>query len=205
MTVYGDFKQRFERRPRWSMMTSFWSSVVMLVITSALVIWKVDKSIWVELEIITMAVASLMWLYFTIILYVGVHFDSRRHVVMNWPQGQPSDYFDALYVSNSGFFTEAGAEAGVIGIVIGFILDVVVAILLVFVISFLLWLGVNAVIALFIPLYWFHRRSLRYLITKGRNCRGRVAASVMHGFSTAMLYTVWFYLIFYSAHLVSER
>lgn len=108
----------------------------------------------------------------------------------------------------SGFFTEAGAEAGIPGIIIGFILDILVTIVLVYVISAILWLGLNiliaAVICIAIPLFYFHRRALRAIAAKGRSCRGNMAKSVAFSLKSATGYAIWFYTIFFLAHQVQK-
>ena len=103
-----------------------------------------------------------------------------------------------------GFFAEVGAEAGLVGL----LLDVLVSLLLAMIISALIWLSLNAaigvIIAVFLPLFYFYRRSLRYVVAQGRKCRGKWGKNALYAGGAAILYSVWFYLIFIVAQHVSK-
>jgi hypothetical protein len=175
------------------------------------VLLTLKQSIWTELEIITGLLALCMFAFLTTTLYLGVRFDKRERFSIDWPKGTPADLLDGTSFvpgDTSSFFTEAGAEAGVVGIIIGFILDVLVTIMLVYVIAAILWLGLNlliaAVICIAIPLFYFHRRAIRSIAARGRFCRGNMAKSVVFALKSATGYTIWFYTIFFLAHQVQH-
>ena len=152
-----------------------------------------------------------MFLYLTIILFLGVRFDKNERFVIEWPKGDPTSIFDAASFApgdTGGFFTEIGSEAGLLGIVIGFILDIIATIVIVFVISILLWIGLNGILAVSlavcVPLFFFYRRALRSVVTKGRRCQGNIKASLLHALKSTLGYTIWFYGIFMIAHHIEQ-
>ena len=192
-------------RPRWSLANSFWFCVGAAVIVVPLVLLTAQQSIWIELEIVTGVLASLMFVYFTILLHQGVRFTDSRRAIIDWPKSSPSEFIDVTSACpDTGFFTEVGSEAGCLGMIIGFLLDFVVMIALAFVIAWLIWAGLNVVVAIILFLYWVHRRWLRYLVTRGRHCRGNWGRSILHGGATTMLYSFWFYTAFFAAQKISE-
>lgn len=187
------------------------AALAISVVVSVVVLLTLKQSIWTELEIITGLLALCMFAFLTTTLYLGVRFDKRERFFIDWPKGTPTDLLDGTSFvpgDTSGFFTEAGAEAGIVGIIIGFILDILVTIVLVYVIAAILWLGLNiliaAVICIAIPLFYFHRRALRAIAAKGRYCRGNMAKSVVFSLKSATGYTIWFYTIFFLAHQVQN-
>jgi hypothetical protein len=204
------FRSR-RRRPRWSVKTSFFAGLTILVAVAVLILLLVRKSIWTELELVTLAVSLLMFGYLSAVLYLGVRFDARERLVIDWPRGHPTELFDAASsgtVDTGGLFTELGSEVGILGIVVGFVLDVVVSIALVFLISLLLWLGVNGVLAVVaavcIPLFYFFRRSLRLIVARGRRCQRRWGRSMARALASTLAYTVWFYTLFFLAHQLQK-
>jgi len=198
------------KRPRWSLKSSFLTGAGILAVVSVVVLAMLRKSIWEELEIITLIMALVMLIYFTTVLYLGVRFNKHERFSVDWPKGSPQDLLDAsCYAPDSfGFFTGAGAEAGFLGIIIGFILDVLVTLVLAYVIACLLWLGINFFIAVIfpisLPLFYFYKRALRGMITKGRTCRGNLARSLLYAFRSAIGYSIWFYTIFLLAHYIQR-
>jgi len=201
---------RRSKRPHWSLKSSFLTGAGILAVVSIVVLAMLRKSIWEELEIITLIMALIMFVYFTAVLYRGVRFDKRERFSIDWPQSSPQEMLDAsLYAPDSfGFFTGAGAEAGILGIVIGFILDVLVTLVLAYVIACLFWLGINFFIAVIfpvsLPLFYFYKRALRGIITKGRTCRGNLGRSLMYAFRSTIGYSIWFYTIFLLAHYIQR-
>lgn len=200
------FKAPRYPRPRWSARTSFAVALGIIATTAPIVLFLIRKSIWEELEVVTGAVACALFVYFSVILYLGVRFDADRKAHIEWPVGRPADFADAVsFVPGDGFFTELGSEGGCLGMLLGFLLDLVAALVIAVVVAAVLWLGVNAMVALFIPLFFLHRRFLRYVVTRGRHCRGQAGRSLFHGLASAALYTCWFYAIFFLAHTIHER
>jgi len=199
------------RRPRWSVRTSFLTGVGLVAAITPVVLLVAHKSIWQELEIVTLTLSLLMFAYLWIVLYLGVRFDKAEGFSINWPRKHPRDLLDVLDftpMDSGGFFTEAGTEAGLPGMVIGFLLDILVSLVLALIISALIWLGLNAAIAVvfavFLPLFYFYRRSLRYVVARGRKCRRKWGKSALYAGGATIMYSVWFYLIFIAAQHVSR-
>ncbi len=198
-------KIKHQPRPKWSLKTSFLMSVGIVAVVTPAVLLNVKKSIWTELEIVTGIMALLMFVYFTVLLYLGVRFNEKERAIVDWPVGSAADVWDGSSIPSDGFFTEAGAEAGILGIIVGFLIDLLIALLVTFVICWIMWAGFNVIIAVFIPLYWFHRRSLRFLVTRGRRCRGSWPRSILHGFTTSVQYSFWFYTVFFAADRITRH
>lgn len=187
------------------MATSFWFSTAATAIVTLLITLTVHKSLWVELEIVTGVLSALMFSYFTVILHQGVRFTDTKRAIIDWPTRRLTDFWDALtWTPDAGFFTTAGIENGLIGVIVGFLLDLVVMILFVFVISFLWWIGLNAIVAIVLFLFWVHTRWLRYLVTTGRRCRGSWQKSLLHGATTTLRFSLWFYTAFFIAQKITE-
>jgi len=185
--------------------------VGIFIIVTLTVLITLKRSIWAELEIITGVMALFMFAFLMTALYLGVRFDKRERFSIDWPQGSPNDLIDASgYVpgDSSGFFTEAGSEAGILGIIIGFILDILVTIILIYVIAFIIWLGLNvflaAILSLSLPLFYFYRRTLREIVARGKYCRGHLMKSAMLAFKSTLGYSIWFYIIFFMAHQIEQ-
>lgn len=192
-------------RPRWSLATSFWFCTGAIVVVVPAVLLTIRKSIWVELEIVTGVLAALMFAYFSVLLHHGVRFDDSRRAIVDWPKSSPSELVDCTPAwPETGLFTEAGSEAGCLGMIVGVLLDIVVMVALAFLISWLLWVGANAVVAVVLFLYWVHCRWLRHLVTRGRHCRGNWKKSILHGGATTVLYSFWFYTAFFVAQKISD-
>lgn len=196
------------QRPRWSLRSTFLVGIGLVAILTPLVLLTVHRSIWQELEIVTGVLALVMFVYLAVVLHQGVRFDKAEGFVVDWPQGGPRDFVEWAPTEFGGFFTEAGAEGGLVGLVVGFLLDLLASLLLAVVISVVIWLGVNAavavILAVFLPVFYFYRRSLRYIVARGRTCRGRWGRAAAFAAAATLLYTVWFYLIFYAAECVTR-
>jgi hypothetical protein len=198
-------------RPRWSLISSFYTALGILVLITPLVLLTVKKSIWTELEILTGIISAMMFIYLSVILFLGVRFNKNERICIEWPKGEPFSLTDTgsfIPGDTGGFFTELGSEAGIPGIIIGFILDMVATVVIVFLISLLLWIGMNGleavILAVCIPLYFFYRRALRAIVANGRSCRGNIGASLLQAFKSTLGYALWFYGIFIMAHYVEH-
>jgi hypothetical protein len=198
-------------RPRWSLKASFYTALGIIILITPLVLLIVKKSLWTELEILTGIISAMMFIYLSVILFLGVRFDKHERIIIEWPRGDPFSLSDASsYIpgETGGFFTELGSEAGIPGIIIGFILDMVATVVIVLVISLLLWIGLNGIeaviLAVCIPLYFFYRRALRAIVVKGRCCRGNIGASLLQSLKSTLGYAVWFYGIFIMARYVEQ-
>ncbi len=84
---------------------------------------------------ITGIISAMMFVYLSVILYQGVHFDKNERIIIDWPKESPISLSDAgSYATGDfgGFFTDLGSEAGIPGIIIGFILDIFATVIIVF-------------------------------------------------------------------------
>lgn len=188
--------------PKWSLATSFWFCVGVTVLVAPFVFLTAQKSIWVELEIATGILAGFMFIYFSVILHQGVRFNDARQAIIDWPAFSPSGVMEGMgYFSGGDFFGELGRELGIVGWIVGFLLDLVVVFAVALLLCGLIWLGMNGVGVVVLFLYWVHRRWLRYLVTRGRRCRGNWLRSLYHGGKVALFYSFWFY----AAILVAQQ
>ena len=199
------------KRPRWSLKSSYYTALGILLLVTPVVLLTIKKSIWTELEILTGIISAMMFIYLAVIFYLGVHFDKHERISIEWPKGEPISLSEAssyIPFDFNGFFTELGSEAGIAGLIIGFILDLVATVVIVFVISLLLWIGLNGIevviLAVCIPLYFFYRRVLRAIVIRGRRCRGNIGASLLQALKSTLGYAVWFYAIFTLAHYLEH-
>jgi hypothetical protein len=201
----------FLARPKWSLKSSFFAALGILSIVTIVVLLILKESVWTELEVITLILAGIIFLFLTHVLYYGVRFDTRERVSIDWPKRIPDDLINVSdYVPGDtfGFFTQIGAEEGIAGIIIGFILDLFVTIILAFIIAALIWLGYNifiiAIGSISLPLFYFYRRALRGIVVRGRKCRGNLGRSAIHALASSTGYAIWFYLIFFVAHWIQQ-
>ena len=191
--------------PKWSLTTSFWFCLGVTAIITPIIILTEHQSIWVELEMVTGILAGLMFPYFSVILHQGVRFNDSRRAIIDWPSSSPTVIRNGMDLwLGVGFFSEFGAGLGFVGLILGFILDMVLMLVLALIICWLFWLGSNGVLAVIVFLYWVHRRWLRYLVTRGRRCRGNWPRSLIHGGKVALLYSLCFYLVIFVARQIAE-
>jgi len=195
------------RRPRWSLKANFLAALGLLVLVVSLILFLVEKSLWVRLELITAVLSFFMFVYLWLVLYHGVRFDKRERYQFRWVSKNPSALLDAVQgLEIGGTFAEAGAEGGPLGLLIGFLCHLIISILLVVLIAFIFWLSLNllvgAVVAVFIPLFFLFSRSLRLIVSRGRRCRGDLRKSLSYAIGYTLLSTIWLYLILFSAHYI---
>jgi hypothetical protein len=167
-----------------------------------------NKSVWAELHILAGFLAIFMFAYLFAVLYHGVRFDRNEQYSFSWPASKFETWWDATSQFNTGgTLTEGGAEAGPLGIIIGFLLDLLVSIIIAFVIAVVLWLTfsfvVTAILVVSIPLFFLFRRSIRYIVAKGRSCRGNLGRSIVFALRATFSNTVWFYAILIAAQYIS--
>jgi hypothetical protein len=197
-------------RPKWSIKTHFWATVLIVAIASACVLVISRKSIWVELEIIVGILSLISFAYFFILFHYGVRFGKNEtYSIELKPFSLDDSWVNTLgLVDSGGFFTLAGAEAGLLGCIVGLLLDVVVSLCLILIIAFLLWLGINIITAgimiLFLPLYFLFRHSLRTVVAKGRTCRGKCGKSLRYALLVTVTNMAWLYLIIFAGHHISK-
>ena len=201
------------KRPGWSLKSSFLAALGLVAVITCMICLTVRKSVWVELEIVALALAPIMFVYMATVLYLGVRFDKKERFSVDWQSWRDrsnviDNAVDIIPIDFEFSFTALGAEAGILGIIIGFIADVLASVFLMVLISFVLWFGINvlpeAVVIIFFPLFYFYRRSLRYLVAKGRVCKGNLGKSALHAFLSSVMYSMWFYLMVFAGHYISK-
>ena len=173
MNVLRPSRQLKLRRPRWSVKTNFWGAAAVVLLVSLTTLLVLKKSIWTELEIFTGILSLFMFAYLFLLLYYGVRFDSNEHYVIAW-HSNLTDWLEATpSIDTGGTFTEGGAEVGPLGMIVGSLLDLLISIVITILIAVVLWLSMNVlvtgVVILGMPLFFLFRRSVRYVVAKGRS------------------------------------
>lgn len=196
-------------RPRWSLKTSFAAASVILLLVVALVFFWIETSIWHRLELLVGSLALFVFVFLWAVLYQGVRYDKKERFHLRWLGTERfGDLVDSVGsgMDTQGVLTAAGAEEGPVGFLLGLILDIVLSLLLVFLVAGLLWLGVNiaiaSVAAVALPLFLIFSRSLRFVVARGRSCRGDLLRSMRAAGAYAAMSAVWFYTVLFLARLI---
>jgi hypothetical protein len=202
---------KHERRPKWSLVCSFLGAMAILAIVVPLVVILVRNSIWVRLELLTGVLSFFLLAYLFVVLFYGVYFDKTEKYSFNWFRRNPIDLSDAIYISadTGSAFAGGFTDVGPLGCLLGFLLDIIASAFLIFLIGVLIWFGVNfmegIITAISISLFLLFRRSLRYVVAKGRSCRGNIMKSFLYAIRFTIVGSIWFYFIFYAAYHVSKK
>lgn len=196
------------QRTKWSLKTSFWSAICVAVCISIVVIFGLKQTLWLELEIITGILSLLIFLYLFFVLYHGIRFDKGERYTITWHHVDfPSVIDGADFLDSFGVFTSMGADNGIVGIIFGFILDLVVSILLSIVIAFLIWAGINVllttILILFLPVFYLFRRTLRYIVAKGRFCYKNTGKAFRYAAQATIICSLWLYGILVFSHYLA--
>ncbi len=191
------------------MISSFLGALGILAIVVPLVLTFVQKSIWVRLELITAILSLFMFIFLFLVLFYGVRFDKNERYRFNWFRKRPVELLDTVSTFDTGgLFTEGLSEGGLLGCLLGLLIDLVMSFLILFLIAIPLWLGFNileaAIGAIAIPLFFLFRRSIRYIVVRGRSCRGNVTKSLYYGVAYTIMNSIWFYLILFGAHYITN-
>lgn len=205
--VFRPSRQFKSRRPRWSLRTNFWGAIVVTLLVSFLTLFVLKKSLWVELEILIGTLSLFLFAYFFWLLYHGVRFDKNESYLIAWRSSLEGWLDRTAGVDTGGAFTEGGAEGGPLGLVVGFLLDVLFSLLLSLLLAVVLWLGLNVlvttVVILGTPLFFLFRRSVRYVVTKGRSCRGDSSRAFWFALRATLFSTLWLYAIVLGAYYIA--
>lgn len=199
-----EFRRRAQRRPRWSLRTTFGAALMIVVLVAIMTLVLLHRDFWIELETVTALLSVVMFMFFGHVLYRGIRFDKHERFDFSfrtveygdmWGGG---DVLDRLPDAVSFVDLEDGC--------LGFIVSIIGSLIIVGLLTVLLWLGANVVInvvaVISIPLFYFFKRSLRQLVALGRTCHGRLARSCLIALRMTLLYTVWFYALIYAAHRI---
>jgi|GEM_PF-2129974 len=193
-----------KHRERWSLLTCFWTAIVIILIAATSVIVLLHKPVWVELETLALVVGILMTIFYTYVLYHGIHFSKDETLTFGKAIGNPLDLADGSMSGEFGHFTAAGASEGPAELLLGLVLDIVVFIFLTIVLSLLLWLGINlfvaGVIAISIPLFYIFKRSVFFVMRHVDECNGNVLAALRYGVAYAVVKTLTLCLIIFGSH-----
>jgi hypothetical protein len=189
-------------RERWSVLTCFWTALVIVLISAVSVTILMHKPVWVELETLAAIVGILMTCFYTYLLYHGIQFSKDETLTFRKTIGEPLDL--AQSGIDFGHFTAAGASEGPAGLLLGFMLDVVLCIVLSIVLSLLIWLGINllvvGVIAIAIPLFYIFKRSVFFVMRHVEECHGNLLAALRYGFGYAAVKTITLCFIIFGSH-----
>jgi hypothetical protein len=196
------------KRPRWSFKTHFWGAATVVLLVSLTTLLVLKQSVWAELEILTGILSLFMFAYFFLLLYHGIRFDKNEQYLILW-WSQLTDWLDATpSLDTGGTFAEGGAEAGPLGMIAGFLLDILVSIILTLLLAVVLWLSLNvfvtAVVLLGAPLFFLFRRSVRYVVAKGRACHKDSSRACWFALRATFVNTLWFYAILEGAHYIAR-
>jgi uncharacterized protein YacL len=199
-----------KKRPKWSIKTSFWAGIIIALLVCVVASLILKKSIWIELEVISIILSVFIFIYLTYVLYHGIRFSNHEKYEITLKKIDFADLSGASpIVDTGGNLTSAGAEAGIIGIVVGFILDLLISIVFSFLIALIFWIGLNFIltagIVLFMPLFYIFRRSIRYVVAKGRRCYHDITKSLLHSFRATIIATSWLYIIIFVGHYISIK
>jgi Flp pilus assembly protein TadB len=203
-----DQKDRANRRPRWSLKTSFQAMLGILLVVTPLIIIIVEKSIWVKLELITAVVTVFIFGYLCLILYYGVRFDKRERYQFPGVAEKSAEWLESgADAVPGGGFIEAGAAEGLGGLLVGILLEILATLIVTVLLVLILWIGMNLIVGAIalvgIPLFFLFRRSLRYVVGRGRRCHGDLGKSLAYAFYYTIVNALWFYLILFSAHYLA--
>jgi hypothetical protein len=201
-------KDKVTRRPRWSLKASFQAVLGILLVVTPLIFILVEKSIWVKLELIAAVLSFFMFGYLWLVLYHGVRFDKRERYQFQWVGKPTADWFESgVDAGAGGTFAEAGAGEGLGGLLLGILLDILVSLFLAVLLVGIFWVGANLIVGAIalvgIPLFYLFHRSLRYIVGRGRRCRGDLSKSLAYAFGYTIMNTLWFYLILFVAYYIA--
>jgi hypothetical protein len=161
------------------------------------------KPVWVELETVALVVGILMTIFYTYVLYHGVHFSNDETLTFVKAIGHPLQLSDGMG-GELGHFTAAGASEGPAGLLLGLILDIVICLVLAIVLSILLWLGINllvaGVIAISIPLFYIFKRSVFFVMRHVEECHGNFLLALRYGIGYAVIETLTLCFIIFGSH-----
>lgn len=196
------------QKPKWSLKTNFWGAVAVALIVSFVTFIGLKKSIWVELEIIVGLLSFSSYLYLFYLLFHGIRFEENEKYTITWKPVDFSSIADGgSFICTDGSFTSAGGEGGCIGLIIGFLLDIIVSFLLSILIALLLWIGINVVITsilvIFLPAFYLFKRSIRFVVAKGRRCYKNISKSAMYALEATIVGSLWLYGIVFLGHYLS--
>lgn len=190
---------------KWSLVTSFWAFIIILSITSVFVFCLSNKPIWLELEFITACFSIVFFLYYFLVLYFGIQFDSREMYHISFKQLKPNWLNNVDVLS----FPDAGVDLGegIVGIVLSILFFIFISVLIVILITMTIWLGTNlltfGIPVLFFPLYYLFKRSLRVFVYKGRRCYKNLIQSIFYSFYYTTLNLFWIYAVIFAGHKIA--
>lgn len=202
-------KREKAKRPKWSIKTNFWSIVTVAAGISLIVLFGLKKNLWIELEIIVGILSFFFFLYLSYILFHGIRFDTNEKYTITWKAIDFSTVAEgSSYLDTGGSFSSVGGEGGLLGLIIGFIIDILISIIISLIIAVLIWLGINlfltSVLVLFLPIFYLFKRSLRFVVAKGRYCYKNFTKSGLYALQATFVGSIWLYCILILGHYLSR-
>jgi hypothetical protein len=208
------FVEKPAKQPKlvWSLQATSIFFLLLLCVSLFTALYFGNKPLWIEFEVVVLVFGFFLFCFYTLALYRGIAFKhlriksptlSTEHVsflkIDKWlDSGRP------IYDSN--FFTEMGADSGMLAAIAGFIIDCLISIFLSLLITGLVWIGLNAIISgslfIFVPLYYLFKRSTLVLLRHARRCNGQLLVSLSFAFAYAFSYSTIFLGAIYLIHKI---
>jgi hypothetical protein len=188
------------KKPRWSLLTSFWVFLGIVVVSTVTVLLTSKRELWLELEIVAGIVAAVVFLFYWWVLYHGIDFDENERLTFSGVQ------FDVVDPGLDIADLASGADdpiSFIAGIILGLLLSVVLAIF----VSLLVWLGVNgialAVMLIATPLFAVFRTSVQFVLRNAPACHGDLVTAAQYSAMFTVIKTAWIFLVIFGAHYIT--
>lgn len=203
-----------ESRKKWSLLTSFWVALGILVVSTVTVLMVMKKPIWLELETLAGVICFVMTGFYWWVLYHGVRFNEDEKIAVNWIKeisdvGSGVADLGELFLGIVGLSSSVGfAKMGLIGIVVGGFMGLVLSLLACIVLMVLAWVVFNAMeAAIFVtavPLFLIFRRSVLYVLQHVDYCVGNMGRSLWCSLTFSVFNTAVLCLVVFASHKLVE-
>jgi hypothetical protein len=198
----GSHRMELLRAPRICLRDHILLLAVAAVVVSFLLAWEVTGSAWRETVAVGSALAGLLTIYYTVMLYGGFRYDSGRHR-WTWSGMQWRDLGDVPTVDFGGCDFSFDAGGDLFGTLIAGLLALVWAISLAIALVVLAWIGVNlvsyVVYLLWIPTYIVLRYGVRLALVNRKRAQGdfmqALGIGLLHGACGGVVLGLCFWLI----------
>lgn len=178
--------------PRLSMRFHAIALILITLLAAVAVLADMRATALVEALAAGAVLFAVFQTWFTVLLHHGVRYD---HGIVSWSEALVAyervrrDIGDAPSVPDASPLDVVGGDDP-ISITLSIIAAIILAVCWAAVLAFLLWIGLNALLAAFfaiaVPVYWLFRRSLRLVAMHSRRTQGDLAASAL----TALRYSL---------------
>ncbi|EKE07207.1 MAG: hypothetical protein ACD_18C00158G0004 [uncultured bacterium] len=173
-------------------------SIIVISLVSYLVFSFGHKSIYEELNITLLIIASILFLFLSIGIYHGLNIEPQEKIT-KWRKFKTS-IFDTLYHFDLNIFNimEIG---GIVGIIMAIIMWIVVSIFLLVILTFLANLIWGLLLFLFGVTYWIFYRALHQVFLKTKKCKGNLLKSIYYSLFYTIMYIGWIFILIYINNL----